>query len=70
MLFQGLKFNMEKWLPWGTEPLILYVDHVVDMLLQKWFPLKGHHIIRWFMETSCEEDEKGVVRPIIGKPSY
>jgi hypothetical protein len=60
---------MEKWLPWGTKPP-LYVAHVVYMLLQKWFLFKGHHIIRWFVETSYEEDEEGIIYPVVGNLTY
>jgi hypothetical protein len=60
VIFQGLKPHMEKWLPRGTKPLVVYVAHVVDMLLQKWFPLNGHQIIGWFVKTSYEEDERRV----------
>lgn len=61
MFFQGLKPNMEKWLPGGTKPCVLYVAHVVDMLLWKRFPIEGHQVIRWFIEIGCEEDEEGIV---------
>jgi len=61
LFFQGLKPNMEKWLLKGTKPLIVYVAHVVDMLLRKGFPLEGHQIMWWFVEISCEKDEKNII---------
>lgn len=42
VFFQGLKPDMEKRLPRGTKPPIVYVAHAMDMLLQKWIPLEGH----------------------------
>jgi hypothetical protein len=66
LFFQGLKLNMEKWLLGGTKPSIVYVAHVMDMLLRKWFPLEGHHIIGWFMEMNCEKDEENIVQLVIG----
>jgi hypothetical protein len=59
MLFWSLKLNMEKWLPWGNMPPILYVAQVVDMLLWKWFSIKGHQPIGWYVEVGCEEDKRG-----------
>jgi hypothetical protein len=57
---------MEKWLLGGTKLPIVYVAHVVDMLLWKWFPSKGHQIIGWFVETGYEEDEEGTVQHVVG----
>jgi hypothetical protein len=58
---------MEKWLLGGTKPPTMYVSHAMDMLLQKWsFPLEGHQISWWFVETSYEEDEEGTVQPVVG----
>lgn len=47
----------------------MYVAHVVDMLLHKWFPLEGHQIIGWFVKTRYEEDEEGTIHPIVGNPT-
>ncbi len=60
---------MEKWLLGGTKPSTMYVAHVVDMLLRKWFPFEGHQIIGWFVEIGCEEDEEGTVQLVISKPT-
>jgi len=49
----------------GTKPLVMYVAHVADMLLQKWFPLEGHQMIGWFVKTRYEEDEEGIIQPIV-----
>jgi len=69
VFFQGLKAQREKWLLGGTKPLVMYVAHVEDMLLQKWFPLEGHQIIGWFVKTRYEEDEESTIQPIVGNPT-
>jgi hypothetical protein len=49
--FLGVKLDMEKWLQGGTKPFVLYVAHVMDMLLWKSFPIEGHEVTGWFVET-------------------
>jgi hypothetical protein len=45
VFFQGLKPDMEKWLPRGTKPPVLYAAHAVDMLLWRLFPLENHKVV-------------------------
>lgn len=43
---------MEKRLLGNTKPITLEIVHVVDLLLQFWFPWEMHTQLGWYVNTT------------------